>query len=1184
MFGLGAAIPVEEVLQQLQAYLLAFFRVELHCKHVIARNGHIKVDPVVTAGRYQITRLRLNVVAVYKVEAAAVFDVGPKRMGLRLIHLVPAHVRYFQAFTLGILKVVTEEIHPALELAQTVDAIIFLGKLHQRLITDADAQKRLAGQDRLTHFCIHTQATDFSHAVADRPHTGQQHPVGRTYLFRISGHPYFNAGLNVLQCLGYRVQIAHAVVDNCNTAHDLQAPLGGRHDPFAARIKLQRHAQGPTERLEDRLGLVMGVFTLQIVDMQRYLSMINESVEELTEQIDIKPPHTTAGEFHIHRQTGTARKVDHDAGQSFIQRHVSVAVTADTLFVTHRLFECLTKGDADVFDRVVIINVQIANRADLQVDQAMPGDLIQHVIQKRHTGIHIQLPGAIEINCNSNLGFQRVAGYLGFALGHRSLRHGFYENGHYTFNRCVTAGSSATDGICCSVPLYSSSVQNPGKTQGTLIMKAFKLIAAILLIVILLLAAAVIAVVTLVDPNDYKTQIRDAALEQAGIDLNIEGDIGWSFYPWLALELNQVGVGYPEKPALGQLERAEISVSIPALISGGLQMNRILVDGLKLDLVQTKNGANNWSASSDTATNDAQSPASNDSKPADSSQGLAIDIEAIEIRNAALTFTDEAIDTRTELTDLNLSTGMVSLNQPFPLKLSFAVRQYSGDTLQLSSHADLSTDIILDLAQNHYRLDNLKSTLSLDEGAAIPAALKFALAASINAQLNEQQVEVTGLSLQADPLTLTGDLTLRNFNQPELSGTLKSNTFNLKQLLTTLGQSAPETADSNALTRLAFNATLAGPAGTVQLKPMSLQLDDTRFDGEASLILATQAIALKLKGDTLDADRYLPPQAAAVTSNTGSPGGNSKTDTGWPKDELIPLAPLQALDLNADLDLDSLKASDITLTKPGLSITADGGLIRLTRFSSGVFEGQVKATARIDARKAPLQLSISKQVSGVQIGTALQTLAQTDVVAGKLNAQADLTMSGQSIHAWVNSLNGSASLGMAEGLIKGIDAAQSLCQGVNNLSSLWINAEQVDKTTPFADLGANFTIRNGVVKNKDLKAKLDAMALAGRGSINLPKQTMDYRVGLTIEDNLFNQSCSVNDRLEGVEVPVDCKGGFNDDPAKLCRLDTSFIGDLLKAEAKRKVEEKVGGQLEEKLKDKLGEEGAGSVLKGLFGR
>lgn len=713
-------------------------------------------------------------------------------------------------------------------------------------------------------------------------------------------------------------------------------------------------------------------------------------------------------------------------------------------------------------------------------------------------------------------------------------------------------------------------------------MKAIRLITVTLLLIIALLVAAATAVVTLIDPNDYKAQIRAAALEQAGVELDIAGEIGWSFYPWLALELNDVGVGYPDKPSLGRLARAEVSVSLPALLRGQLRMNRIVIDGLKLELVQSAKG-NNWTADR-VAAPPAQPPLES-TPPADSSQTPVLEIEAIELRHGALTFTDQTSDSRIELRELDLTTGRVDLEQPIPLELSFALRQFVANQLQLSAEVKLDSDITLDLAQNHYRLDNLSATLKLLEGAAVPAALEVTLAAAIDARIDEQRVAITQLRLEADPLRLTGEIDLRDFSQPELSGSLQSNQFNPKQLLARLGQNVPNTADANALTRAAFKATVGGAAGTVRLEPLQLQLDDTTLDGSASLVLDSGRIALELEGDALNADRYLPPATDSAANDPGdtASAGSTARGAGWPREEIIALQPLRALNLSANLDLGSLVVSGITLNQPGLSVSAAGGVVRLTRFSSGLFAGRIDATARLDARKPPLRLEVKAQSSEVQIGSLLQALADTDAVAGRFDATLELGMSGQSIHAWVNSLDGTARLSMNEGVIKGIDVAQSLCQGINDLSALWIDAAQVDKTTPFADLSASLEIRNGVVSNRDLKAQLDAIALTGRGSINLPQQTLEYRLGLTIEDNLFNQTCSVNDRLEGVEIPVSCKGSFQTEPAKLCRLDTRFIGDLLKAEAKRKIEEKVGTQVEEKLKQKLGEEGTG-LLKGLLGR
>ena len=42
--------------------------------------------------------------------------------------------------------------------------------------------------------------------------------------------------------------------------------------------------------------------------------------------------------------------------------------------------------DADVFDGVMLIDVEIAGGLDLQVEAAVPGDQVEHVIEKADAG------------------------------------------------------------------------------------------------------------------------------------------------------------------------------------------------------------------------------------------------------------------------------------------------------------------------------------------------------------------------------------------------------------------------------------------------------------------------------------------------------------------------------------------------------------------------------------------------------------------------------------------------------------------------------------------------------------------------------------------------------------------------------------------------------------------------------
>ena len=86
-----------------------------------------------------------------------------------------------------------------------------------------------------------------------------------------------------------------------------------------------------------------------------------------------------------------------------------MAVAAQALLVADRLIERLPQRDADVFHGVVRIDVQIALGENVDVQQAVPGDLIEHVIEKRQPGIELGLAAAVQIQLDADLGFQSVA-------------------------------------------------------------------------------------------------------------------------------------------------------------------------------------------------------------------------------------------------------------------------------------------------------------------------------------------------------------------------------------------------------------------------------------------------------------------------------------------------------------------------------------------------------------------------------------------------------------------------------------------------------------------------------------------------------------------------------------------------------------------------------------------------------
>lgn len=722
-----------------------------------------------------------------------------------------------------------------------------------------------------------------------------------------------------------------------------------------------------------------------------------------------------------------------------------------------------------------------------------------------------------------------------------------------------------------------------------------KLLLGLVALVVVLVVAGGAILATLFNPNDYKPEIVQLAKEKAGVSLQINGEIKWSVFPWLGLELNQIKARFDGQPELASLNQAQLAVRLPALFAGKVEMQSIVIDGLQLNLVQQNPQQNNWTPpqlpTSTAAINPAPQTASTDDSPA-SVPPLALDIESIQLTNAQVSFEDQQTGQKIRLTKLQVSSGKVTTDMPFPLDASFTAFQFDGEKASTQLDAKLSTELLLDLKNQHYQLKGLDSLLTVTAAALDNNSLSLALKADISADLSKQLALLDNLHVNVATLDLSGDLAIKDFAAPQISGQLALAPFALNALLNQFGQPAIETSDPDVLKAISLSATLGGKANAIDVTRLQLKLDDTTFNGNAAYALSNGNIRLNLAGDRLNADRYLPPKTAS--DNAADSNNTASTDTQEPysKEPVIPVEPLKGLNLDSTFKLAALTVNNMAISNVDLAVSAHDGLVKASKLNLDLYGGTVRNKVTLDVRKTPVTLHSVKKVSNIQIGDLLQAAAQLDKLSGTLSSQSDIRTRGRSVHAIVNSLTGTAAVQMKDGEIKGLDMAQTLCEGMNAVGSLGMNTTAVDRSTPFADLSASTTIKNGVINNPDMKAALDALRLNGKGTVDLPQRQLDYRVGLVIEENLFKKTCTIPGKLENVEWPVDCKGSFDTPPAKLCKPDLSVFEDIFKAKAKAKVKQKLDekkdkfkDKLTEKLGDKLGgEDAAKQLLKGLFGQ
>ena len=76
----------------------------------------------------------------------------------------------------------------------------------------------------------------------------------------------------------------------------------------------------------------------------------------------------------------------------------------------------------------------------------------------------------------------------------------------------------------------------------------------LVLLVIIIAISGLISLPFIIDPNDYKQEISDQVEQFSGRKLTLEGDIGLSVFPWIALELGPLSLSNAKglKPMLLQ--------------------------------------------------------------------------------------------------------------------------------------------------------------------------------------------------------------------------------------------------------------------------------------------------------------------------------------------------------------------------------------------------------------------------------------------------------------------------------------------------------------------------------------------------------------------------------------------------------------------------------------------------------
>lgn len=591
-----------------------------------------------------------------------------------------------------------------------------------------------------------------------------------------------------------------------------------------------------------------------------------------------------------------------------------------------------------------------------------------------------------------------------------------------------------------------------------------------LLIILAVLAGLVIAaaliIPSLLTPENWRSQIEQAASEQIGRTVHIEGEMGFTILPAIEIRAGNVSVsnaeGFGEEP-LASLSELRLGLALWPLLSRRVEVDEFVLVEPVIRLAQ-RGDANNWTLIPEGA--DGVEPTSGeDGFRRPGALDFEVSLRDVRIENGRVHFTDGA-DTF-EIEGFDLDVEMADLDSDARIRGDFVL---NGEAMRFSAQ----------LAGVRPFMQGHETPLSLEVRSA-PLNLDF-----------------NGRALESATLDLEGEANIQT---------------DLVRLARLAGSPLPP---GSALRSASASGQFSLRPQRIAFADASLRLDEITATGGLEVDTGRERPLITGRIDTrlLDLNPYLP-----ETQQEGS-GGDSPLS-----DEEIDLSALRLVDARINASAGELRFGDIEMRNASLVIQLENGRLvaDLSRFD--LYGGRGNGQMVVNARSARPSYTINATLNGLQAQPFLTAAADFAGLSGVGNFNLNLATSGASSRAIMNSLSGQGRFAMTDGAIRGINLAQVIRTLQTSIQTRTLpSGFGEDQMTDFTELSGSVNIRNGIVRNDDLAMLSPLLRVAGAGEFNLVEQTMDYRLNPRAVASLTGQGG--DDSLTGITVPVRVRGSF----------------------------------------------------------
>ncbi|MFV0543489.1 MAG: AsmA family protein [Marinicella pacifica] len=676
--------------------------------------------------------------------------------------------------------------------------------------------------------------------------------------------------------------------------------------------------------------------------------------------------------------------------------------------------------------------------------------------------------------------------------------------------------------------------------------KLFKWFIGLIVIVALLLVLAVLLLPVFFDPNDHKPEIQQAVQNQIGREVSLNGPIGWSVFPWVAIELNDVSVANEQGfsgDSLADIGKLSARVKLLPLLKKDIQVDTVELKQPGIHLQVAKSGQTNWQSIMDHLAGD------KDGTQSDESSGIDINIQGIMISDGTLNYRDAAAGSTLQLADLNFSSSAISAGKPAEMSLSAQL-----EMVESQLQAEISTDFVVNnLISDQAMVVDINSLDLSGEMGDVPLKVNATNGGQLD--LGQDTLQIPEIKMDYANISMSTPVTGKQLSgqNPSYSGKVKISSFNVADFLQQLGSGLDNKADNQL--SASTDWSMRGPV--LSLSNLKAQLDDSELSGQVTLSdMDRLAGDFKLQLNHINLDDYLP----QTESEAATQDSSGAVDFGY---------------LDGEITVGRLTAMGTSLNNIKMHMTTRGSELALRPLTADFYQGLLKTELTLAPDAATDKLVVNHSMQDIQAGPLLTDLMGEDFLSGLGQLKADIRISQPFSSEPLRTANGHLSYHLSDGDIKGIDLVQMTQKALSLLNKS--EAVEANKAleTEFGSMALEADVVDGVIKTKQLALKSPYFDVTGEVEVDLVEQSIKG----TIQPMLINIPPGVLDerfeRLLNHRIPVSLSGsmlspGFGIDIKQLLINTQKEKIEAKKEELKRDLFDSLLGK-DKKSKDKPAE-------------